>query len=275
MSTTTVLTAANFKGEMKAVDIDDIIADRDLQPREDLDTMRKFVEDVAEAVKKGEEIDPIFLMDVRQSDPPEIKRIDGKPVKPGLYVVEGNRRLLGYKAAGRKKIPAIVRIGTYQEAVDVASSANVGNLALPRTKEDKKRAVLMSLINRFDHSDRFHAEHCKVSQELVKKTRPLAEKLLPAEAKGKVDASGKPVRVSKSGKVQAAKKTKTKANPEKKLADWVGWESRFGWMIRFMDHLIELNGSLKGSLPTKALDALKAHGKIAMKIRDKSQEPAK
>ncbi len=236
MADETQLSAETFKGEEMMLDIDSIIVSPDLQQRDlsdpnDAKEFRVLTADVAEAVAKKDEIDRILVIHI----PEDTTRVlDGSKVKPGYYVVEGFRRLAGYKAAGRAKIPALVRIGTWEDAVDVSTSANIKNLALPRKPADKRRAVESCLINHIDWSDRRIADHVKVSGELVAKMRPVAEKYIktfaPTSLNGDVDTK---TRVSKSGKRQAAKKAKK----VKKVIDWSTWEGPFGSLKRFVDHV--------------------------------------
>lgn len=237
MSDENQLTAENFKGEEVMLDIDSIIVSHDLQQRDlsdpnDAKEFKVLTHDVAEAVKDKDTIDRILVIRI----PEDTTRVlDGSKVKPGDYVVEGFRRLAGYKAAGRAKIPALLRIGSWEDAVDVSTSANIKNLALPRKPADKRRATLSCLINHYEWSDRRIAEHVKVSGELVSKVRGEAEKYLRSFAKESPNgvAVDTKTRVSKSGKRQAAKKAKK----AKKVVDWSTWEGPFGSLKRFVDHV--------------------------------------
>lgn len=230
------LSAESFKGESKTLSIDNIIASRELQSREDLDYVKQFTPEIVEALKAKDDIDPIFVIEI---DEGTNRIVDGAPIKAGYYVAEGFRRLAGYKAAGRDKIPCVVRKGSWEDAVDVSTSANIKNLALPRTRDDKRRATWNSLVNHFDLSDRQHAEHVKVSAELVAKVRPDALKYLRTFAKE--SPNGQPdtkTRVGKSGKRQAAHKKKTKK--AKTFIDWSTWEGPYGSLVLFVDHVGEM-----------------------------------
>lgn len=240
------LSAANFKGEEMMLDVERIIVSPDLQQRDlsdqhDAKEYKKAIHDVVEAVNNKDPIERILVIEIPEGTNREV---DGSPVVGGLYIVEGFRRLAGFKAAGRSKIPALVRKGTWEEAMDVSTSANVANLALPRKPADKRRATVSCLINHWDWSDRAVAAHVRVSQELVSKCRPEAEKYLRSFAKESPNGAavlekleGK-TRVGKSGKRQAAKKTK--ARKEVKVIDWSEYEAPYGKLIRFVDYVGEM-----------------------------------
>ncbi len=287
----TELTALNFKGEKKQLDLDNLICTIELQQRDlsdphDVHDFDALTKDVAEAVKDKEDIEPILVIDIPDGT---VKVIDGKPVKPGLYVVEGHRRVKGFKAAGRSKINAIVRKGTWEDAIMVSVSANIGNKAIPRKPQDKRRAVETSLTYFWDMSNRWHAEHCDVSQELVAKTRPSAEKLYRMYSDSKpaeTDENGQPLkatRISKSGKRQAATKkpVKKKATKLIDLVDWSVWETRLGSLIKFVDDAAEKTGTVtkdKSSNYQKSLATLHAHHKVVKawmeEIKKMPKEPA-
>lgn len=261
------LTAENFKGEDMMLDIESLILHPDLQQRALADDFEKkeyksATHDVAESIKDKETIEPILVINIPEGTK---KVLDGKEVKPGYYVAEGNRRVAGYKEAGRAKIPAKVRVGTWEDAVDVSTSANIKNLALPRKPGDKRRAVVSCLINHFEWSDRRIAEHVHVGGELVAKCRPEAEKFLKTFAKDQ--PNGKPLdtktRVGKGGKRQAA--TKKTAKKAKKVIDWSGYEGPYGSLVRFVDHvgemtLTEEDRKKQGTDYQKAHQILKALG---------------
>lgn len=261
MSTDTQLTAENFKGEEMMIDIESIIASPELQQRDlsdsyDAKNYKTAVSDVVEAIAKKEDIERVLIVKI----PDGTNRVsDGQPIKGGLYLVEGFRRMAGYKAAGKSKIPAIVRAGTWEDAMDVSTSANIKNLALPRKPADKRKAAESCLINHFDWSDRRIADHVRVSAELVAKVRPIAEKYLNTFAKDK--PNGKPVdtktRVGKSGKRQAATK-KTAKKKAKAVVDWSGWETAYGNLVRFVDHVGSMTMT-EEELKKKETDYQKAH----------------
>lgn len=233
------LNASNFKGERKSLRLENLIRDPNLQGRADPSVVKKFTADVAEAVAAGHDIDPIFVIHITKED----TKPDGKKVAPGYYVVDGFRRSGGYEAAGRATIPAVVRVGTWTDAMDVATSANANNVALVRTREDKERQLVLSFANHPDRSARWHAEHCRVSRDLTAKKWAAFEKTLDPEVLAKIKAEGK---TDKRGTKRAAtgkKKAKSQAaTTQDKAADWKGYESAFNWITRFIDHLSELDG---------------------------------
>ncbi len=277
------LSALNFQGEKTMLDLDNIQVVPDFQARDLSDDFDKkqykaLTAEVAEAVTKKVEIEPILVIRIPEGTN---RAYDGAPVMSGYYVVEGHRRVAGYKAAGRAKIPAIVRDGTWEDAVDVATSANITNLALPRKAADKREAVRKSLINHFEKSDRWHAEHCKVGHDLVPRLRPEVEKFLRSFAKEPPKNGEVAVRVDKRGrkhKIGAGKKAAPKAV---KTIDWELWEGYLSRMTRFVDHVGEVTdtASDKPESPyQKAHTALKAIGKILQRYKAsilKKEEDAK
>jgi hypothetical protein len=236
------LTAENFKGEEMMLDVESIIVHPDLQQRALSDDFEKkeyksATHDVVESIQKKEDIERILVIHIPEGT---TRKVEGTPVKGGYYVAEGHRRLAGFKAAGRAKIPALVRNGTWEDAIDVSTSSNIKNLSLPRKPADKRRAVETALVAHFDWSDRRLAEHCAVSGELVAKMRPSAEKYLKTFA---TEApNGKPLdtktRVGKGGKRQAA--TKKTAKKAKKVIDWSTYEGPYGSLVKFVDHVGEM-----------------------------------
>lgn len=255
-----ILTEENFKGEDTMLSIENIIVDRDLQPREDLTEVKAFAKDVAETIKNGGQVPRVLVVRItealaKDAEGKPLKKPGGGNVKPGDYLVGGNRRLMGYELADRSKIPVTIREGTYADCMDVASSSNIGNLALPRRPEDKRRAVAMCLLAHWDWSDRTVSSHVQVSDDMVAKMRPSIEKLLPKD----VVEQNKDTRVDKRGRRQPVKKKTGRGKPNVavsgKTADWVGFEARYAWLVKFVEHLGELDGR-----KTKEHPFQKAHG---------------
>lgn len=231
------LSAENFRGERKSVKLESLVRHPDLQGRADPAAVKKLAGEVAEAVKAGAEIDPIKVIHVTADETTPY----GKKIPAGLYVVDGFRRTMGYEMAGRANIPAVVRVGTWRDATDVATSANADQVALPRTPEDKRRQVELSLRNHPSRSFRWHSQHCKVGNELPQQVWKAIEKSIPQEVKDQIEKEG---RVGKNDKKQTAKKKpKPKAAvTADKAADWKRYEESFNFITRFIDHVGELDG---------------------------------
>ncbi len=88
-----------------------------------------------------------FLRD--QKKKPDMDRKDLEPadvIQEGrtYWLWDGNHRRRGYEIFGAKKMPCVVRRGTYREAKLLCIGANVKN-SIYRTTADKRRAVGMLL----------------------------------------------------------------------------------------------------------------------------------
>lgn len=263
------LSAENFRGERKSLRLDSLVKSPELQGRADLETVKKMAVEVAEAVKAGADIDPIKIVHIVEAE----TTIYGKKIEPGYYVADGFRRSAGYEMAGRSMIPAVVRIGTWRDAVDVATSANADQVALPRTPADKRRQVELSFRNHPDRTGRWHADHCKVSNDLAQRVWKDIEKTIPQEVRDKIAKEG---RTDKRGRNQPAKKKvaakKAGAVAADKSADWKGYESAFNFITRFIDHLGELG--VKKSDVAKAHKSHKEFGDMLLEWNDELKKSA-
>lgn len=63
------------------------------------------------------------------------------------WLVDGFHRIFAYKHCDRQVIPAIVTEGTQRDAILASKAANAENLALPRTRADKHKAVTTLLLD--------------------------------------------------------------------------------------------------------------------------------
>jgi hypothetical protein len=245
------LSAENFRGERKAIRLETLTwKDPDLQGRANPEEIKKRAAEVAAEVKAGAEIDPIKVIHITADEVTPY----GRKVEAGYYTGDGIRRCYGYEMLGRATIPAIVRVGTWADLMDVVSSANAGQVAIARTPEDKRRQVEISMRNHPDRAARWHAQHCQVSNDLTAKVWKIVEKTIPKEVLEKIKAEGK---VGRDGKRQTAEKKKTKPKPATdadKAADWKAFEDWFNKTTRFVDHVAELDG---GKMPAGDLKKLK------------------
>ncbi|HXU18700.1 MAG TPA: ParB N-terminal domain-containing protein [Terriglobales bacterium] len=91
-------------------------------------------------------------------------------VENAYLLVDGFHRLAAYLAAGVKQVPVEITDGTCQEAIRFALGANAHH-GLPRTNEDKRKAVELALAEFPDLSDRGVADICAVSDKLVAAVR--------------------------------------------------------------------------------------------------------
>ncbi len=138
------------------IDIDQIITDISIQPRDEI--REDIIFNYANVLSEGGKLPPIDVFK------------DEKGYWPG----DGLHRLEAYILEGRESIPARVYPGGRREALIHASSANLQH-GLLRTNRDKRRAVENVLKDQgmCGYSDTRIAEMCKVSQPFVGKLRRL------------------------------------------------------------------------------------------------------
>ncbi len=117
-------------------------------------TNDEAVEGYAEAMKQG----AVF--------PPVVVFFDGAK----YYLADGFHRYLAAKKIEERDLPADVREGTRGDALIHALGANATN-GVYRTNVDKRNAVEIALEEWTDRSNAYLADICKVSIELVRRTR--------------------------------------------------------------------------------------------------------
>lgn len=117
--------------------------------------------------------------------PPIIVFFDGV----NYWLGDGFHRYFASEAAGFKDIEAEVRSGTQRDAVRFSWGAN-GHHGLPRTRADRRKAVLSALDDSesSEWSNRKIAELCEVSHTFVNQIkREMEEPKAPKESKDKVE----------------------------------------------------------------------------------------
>lgn len=127
------------------------------QPRAGLD--QATVDRYAEALERGERLPPVVVF-----------HEDDK--SSAYWLADGWHRRAAALKLERKFLPAEVHLGTKRDAMLYAAGANATH-GLPRSNEDKRRAVLMLLQDDewCQWSDHEIARRCMVSQPLVSKIR--------------------------------------------------------------------------------------------------------
>ena len=139
---------------MNSINLNEINLAGSTQLREEL--TKSAIADYREAMEDGVEFPPVELMH------------DGLD----YWVVDGFHRILAANQIGLVDIKANVSKGTQRDAVLSACHANSVH-GVPRTNEDKKKAVL-TLLNDEEWStwsDRAIAEACSVSNKMVSNYR--------------------------------------------------------------------------------------------------------
>lgn len=136
--------------------LDEIRRDGGTQPRAAIDL--KHVKLLEEQMEDGKELEPIAVF------------YDGE----SHWLADGYHRWHAHRNQGREEIACIITHGSCREAILFSVGANADNKpALPRNREDKRRAVL-TLIQDPEWgkwSDREIARQCKVSDKTVASLR--------------------------------------------------------------------------------------------------------
>jgi ParB-like chromosome segregation protein Spo0J len=105
-------------------------------------------------------------MDAWNRMPPvTVFEVDGQ-----LLLADGFHRHAAAVTLGRRTLPAEVRPGTMDEALDYVSGANLHH-GLPLTRAERRRAIELKLRLHHERSDRHLAEELLVGRELIAKVR--------------------------------------------------------------------------------------------------------
>lgn len=156
--------------DARNVALDDLVLDPTLNLRDRLDDFT--VERYAEG---WERMPPVTVFDVDQR----------------WLLADGFHRHAAAVMLGKRTIPAEIREGTFNDALDFVAGANLFH-GLPLTRAERRRAVEIKLRLHHDWSDRRTAEELGVSRELVAKIRKqLVEAHQIPNTPGRVGADGK------------------------------------------------------------------------------------
>src|SRR5574343_1053742 len=131
------------------------------------------------------------------------------------WLVDGFHRYFAYKHSGRDLIPGIVDLGTQRDAILASVAANAENLALPRTRADKHKAVKTLLLDPewSQKSDPQIADIAKVSRQFVTSIRKSIEVILPLENTDRVTS------VTNANGTTFQRTIKAKTNPSNQFRD--------------------------------------------------------
>jgi ParB-like chromosome segregation protein Spo0J len=91
-------------------------------------------------------------------------------IKNRFFLADGFHRHAAAVQLGRRTIPAEIRPGSFEEALDFVAGANLFH-GLPLTRAERRRAIEVKLRLHHDWSDRHLAEELCVGRELVAKIR--------------------------------------------------------------------------------------------------------
>lgn len=134
-----------------ALPIKHLVIDPSLQMRAN-GLNAEHVADIREAIQEGK----------------TIPRIKVTLYESKYLVTEGFHRVEAFKQEGKAKIPAEVRPGTWEDAVETAAAANSEHTGIKRSGADKRKAVRELAALHEDWSLRKVADHCGVSHHLVR-----------------------------------------------------------------------------------------------------------
>lgn len=167
--------------------LDNIAIDDALQARGKIDV--NHVEDIAEAIKAKVKIKPPRV--IRIDDPADKKR-------HGAFFAIDQHRVEAYRMAGKREVPVVLLTGTWADARDLATSANVEHTALKRTREAKENAVQMCWEDHPDWTPGRVADHCKVSASMAKEWMATVPKAAAVPQEKRVGLDGKKRRQRKA-----------------------------------------------------------------------------
>lgn len=212
----------------------DCIISADLQAREGLDF--EHVADIVQAILRREKLPRTRVMLIEdESD----KAHHGK-----LYAIDQHRTEAFRRA--EKQMPIVRLTGTWQDARDLAMSANVEHKALKRDHAAIRRAIVMALTDHPDWTDNRIAKHVQAHPSRVTDLRPTVK--VARETTERVGLDGKKRDHAKAGRPAASEKAAEGAEPgtpkagKKALTfDWRAFDTHYGWLVRSIGALHSLS----------------------------------
>ena len=156
--------------DLRELPVDEIVLEPDLNLRDRLDP--EAIERYADAF---EDLPPVTVFEVDEQ----------------WLLADGFHRHAAFLARKRPTIPALIRRGSFAEALDYAAGANLAH-GLPLRRQERRRALEVRLRLAPERSDRQHARELGVGRELVAKVRnDLVASGQIAALEGRVGADGK------------------------------------------------------------------------------------
>jgi hypothetical protein len=140
------------------------------------------------------------------------RMVAGCNLKTTYLLVDGNHRVEAAAPLGWWAIRAVVKKGTYQEALDAAAEANAGALQKPLTHKERARLAVAMCRRHPDWSHTVVAQRLGLGSEAV-------DKLMQAERmRAAVDPEGKNTLPAAAGAPSARRPPSTSALAEAALA---------------------------------------------------------
>src|SRR5579864_1407744 len=135
--------------DIRELPVDELILDEELYLRDKLDDYT--VERYADA---WERMPPVTVFQVEKR----------------YLLADGFHRHAAAVMLNKRKIPAEIRVGTLEDALDFVSTVNLFH-GLPLTRAERRRAVEVKLKLHPDWSDRRLSENMGIGRELIAKVR--------------------------------------------------------------------------------------------------------
>lgn len=148
------------KGKQQNVPLSTVVRLDELQMRPE-GTLGEHAEDLAEVLKKGKKLPRV-----------EIRHVKTGP-HVGLLLTGGFHTFEAHELAGKRTVPATIREGTWEDALEDAATSNQGptHRALKPSRAAKRRAAEMMLRARPTRSNRAIAELIGVDEKTVREAR--------------------------------------------------------------------------------------------------------
>jgi hypothetical protein len=189
--------------DIRELPLDELVLDEELNLRDRLDDFT--VERYADA---WERLPPVTVFEV-----------DGR-----YLLTDGFHRHAAAVMLNRRSIPAEIRVGTFEDALDFVSSVNLFH-GLPLTRHERRRAVEVKLRIHPDWSDRRLAEGMAVGRELIAKVRrQLVESGQVPGDLGRIGSDGKTYSAGREPSVRAPKEKPAPPEEPRERPGRPAWE---------------------------------------------------
>jgi hypothetical protein len=215
------------KGVIKNVPLSVVVRIDELQMRPE-GTLGEHAEDLMAVIKGGKKLPPV-----------EIRSVKAGP-HTGLLLTGGFHTFEAHELAGKRHVRAVVREGTWADALEDAATSNQGptHRALKPSRAAKRRACEMMLRARPEWSNRAIAEKVGVDEKTVREAR--------AELQVREVIAPTTERVGVDGQTQAVRKLRTQpeAAPGLKLKkfDWRSGTAGFGLFAKTVHNAGKFHG---------------------------------
>lgn len=219
--------------------LESIIRDDNLQAREEMSS--DHIKSLMETLQRKGRVPRVKVILIEDESDPDHHGM--------VYAYDGWHQLEAREALEQKFVPVVQITGTWQDARDKATSANVGQLALPRTVADKTKAVKMYLQDHPDCSTRAAAKHTDTSPKFVEGIRESMPASKPATTRTGLDGKTRkmPKKKSKDEEGESENKESSKSKESSpshstKTFDWKRFDTYWAWLVNASDALASVTG---------------------------------